>query len=216
MPTDLAIAKLTLSLYHEEEWSTFDHVERPESDSGICWAIKSLEDATVVITRGSTTKQDWFRDFLALPAHEMMPYSVLGPVHSGFSVGLPVAWGAIKQIFGTINKPVVFAGHSLGAARAWILAAMSIVDGIMPSRIVVFGSPRPGFSQLATVINEAPQKSYRNGHDVVCAVPFTIPPSFLYVEPAAFTLLDVAPAADDPWGPLAHHHMELYVAGLSI
>ena len=217
MPTDLEIAQLTAALEQAstKNWSSFDHVEPPQQDGGVCWGIKAFDDATVVVMRGSITKQDWFRDFLAMPAHEVSPYEKLGPVHLGFSIGLPAAWKIIKPGVTVRQKPLILAGHSLGAARAWILAGMAIVDGVVAARVVVFGSPRPGFAQLASVVAEAPQKSYRNRLDPVCEVPFNIPPKFPYVEPAPFTMLDVEPAAEDEWGPLADHHMPLYVAGLS-
>jgi hypothetical protein len=211
--TDLDCARLTQALYTEEAagYPSFTHAD---CSGSVCWGIKTLDDVTVLVFRGSVDRQDWFLDFLALSWREAAPYKALGPVHLGFSTGLVDAWTLIKPRVIAAGKPLIIAGHSLGAARAWIVAGMAIIDGIVPARIVVFGSPRPGFAKLASVVAEVPQKSYRNGHDHVCSVPFYEPPEFLYVQPAPFTPLNAKLSPGHTLGVFAEHHISLYVAGL--
>jgi hypothetical protein len=216
MTPDAAIAERVLALYHKERWGEFEHVETSAADGGICWAVGPLDDAALVVFRGSKTCVDWFRDLCCWPLDPV--HTALGPVHAGFFAGMEVATLAIAPWLK--GRPLVIAGHSLGAARAWLYAG--ILKASIPGypnqqptkRVVTFGSPRPGFAKLAALLGEIPSRSYRNRHDPVCCVPFAIPPLFPYVEPAPFTLIDAAPEPHDPWLGMADHHMELYAKGV--
>ena len=207
LPSDLTIAETVAALYDDHRWSEFASVNTTE---GVVWGVKIIDKAAIAVFRGSVTKLDFVKDFMALPA---MIIDDIGPVHSGFALGCAPAVIQLRNILpGDVD--LIICGHSLGAARAWIAAGLAIVNEMIPFRIVTFGSPRPGYAKLASIVSEVPQKSYRNLHDFVCEVPFTIHPTFPYVQPCVFTPLNVPPEPNDDWGPLADHHFELYLKAI--
>lgn len=111
-----------------------------------------------------------------------------------------------------LGAHLVVAGHSLGAARALIFAALlaaalSPQPARPPDAVVVFGSPRPGFELLADLLAPVPIRAYRNddahGHDLMTDVPVHIPDLAPYVHPRQ-PLIDVtaAPPARRRLGPV--------------
>lgn len=238
IPSDVDLANLVIGLYGYEGYApiTFDHIEQPEADDGICWALKRVGDIDVIVLRGSVTPQDWFRDLDALadpiPAHAhiianflhyigfafgSLPthHAFLGPVHPGFLAGMEAAYAAIKPLLG---PNVVITGHSLGAARSAILAGLMVHDGHVPLTCVTFGQPRPGFPQLAELISGVPQRSYQNGStdrllvDMITEVPISIWPEN-YVHPHPLTPVSEEPCAlwVEERGIFAWHAMALYL-----
>ncbi|MFZ0271014.1 MAG: hypothetical protein WAL34_04105 [Acidobacteriaceae bacterium] len=156
-----------------------------------------------VVFRGSDCPLDWLRDFDAT----LYDHPELGPVHCGMMEGLDDFFAETAKLLG--SSPDI-CGHSLGAAHAWLFAGLLARAGNNPSRIAVFGSPRPGCQQLRDILTPISKSSYRNGNDPVTDVPVFLP-GFPYVEPCDFTQLDVPPATHD----LLHdHHIEQYVAGV--
>jgi hypothetical protein len=190
IPSDATIAHLVNALYGYAGYApvVFEHVEDPKDDDGICWALKRVDDVDVIILRGSTTQQDWLRDFDAL-ADPLDPkvssfvsrffgfkaratpdnHDFLGPVHPGFLDGMQEALEAMLPFLsnGDLSKQrdrnLIIAGHSLGAGRAAILTGLMVAAGKPPKACVTFGQPRPGFPQLAKLIAGVPQRSYCNG-----------------------------------------------------
>jgi predicted lipase len=190
----------------------FDHYDAG-LDDGICWALKRLDGVDLVVFRGSTTIQDWLRDFraLALPSR-------IGHVHTGFYAGMEHAWFEIRPM---VSQPVVVTGHSLGAARADVLTALMVADGTPPAARVVLGEPKPGLLDFAKVIKDVPARSYRNGdelhHDLVTDVPFSFPPE-QYVHPTPIVPVCCKPHDDEfvQNGIFAWHHIDLYETALSV
>ena len=141
LPSDAVIASLCNGLYDYPgaapiDW---DHCEQPDEDNGICWGLKRLAAIDVVVLRGSTTPQDWVRDFEAVA--DPFTHFALGPVHPGFLAGMESAYRAMKP---HLRADVMICGHSLGAARAAVLTGLMVHDGRAPRARVVFGEPRPG------------------------------------------------------------------------
>lgn len=207
--TDKQIVDIVAELYGPNP--QFDDLLWPESDNGVCCALRRLGDTDIVVFRGSKTAQDWWRDFMAIP-HESAAHPQLGDVHAGFMEGMD---DAFAHLFPLLRSRVIVCGHSLGAGRAQLFAALLIAaDPTIDLEVVVFGEPRPGCGALQRLLLTKPGRSYRNAghgqHDVVCDVP-TDPP-FLHSRP----LIDIyaEPAKDDPWGPLRMHHIALYQAAL--
>lgn len=210
IPSDADLAALCGAIYDTMSGTGFDHFDLG-ADDGICWAIKRLADVDVIVFRGSKTGLDWIRDFRAIDY-----ITRVGHVHLGFYDGMEHMWMECKPL---LERPVIVTGHSLGAARASILTALMVADGHQPIARVVFGEPKPGFVDLAQVVNRVPGRSYRNGderhHDLVTDVPLSIPP-LQYVHPTPVIPVCARPEGDlfSRLGVLAWHHIPLYEAAL--
>lgn len=212
MITSFRAAELCAALYgrvtdNPVKFSQIDYGD----DDGVCWAVarEGLDD--VVVLRGSVTPEDWIADVMAVPYVSRR----LGPVHHGFYLGLDNVWEDL-QIVLRKGSPTILVGHSLGAARAALLAGFMVTDNRIPTARIVFGEPKPAFQQLADLTKDVPTQSFRCGdginHDVVTSLPFNIPRlGLLYVHQT--TLIDVVTQADpnDQSGMFTFHHIELYM-----
>lgn len=209
MITDIDCVQACADLYRGG--AGFDAVVEPEADHGVCVGLQRRGDVDLVVFRGSTTVEDWARDFLAIP-HACARHPQLGDVHAGFMLGMDDAFARLLPL---LRPSVWVAGHSLGAARATLFCGMLAVAGRPPAARVVFGEPRSGGASLTTILAGVPGHSYRNAgrgrHDLITDVP-TEPP-FSRV----CSLIDVfaAPMPGDPWGIFAYHHIQLYQAALA-
>lgn len=210
-PDDGVIAALCAAIYQPRAILDFDHFDAG-ADDGICWAVKKLPGFDVVVLRGSVSAQDWIRDFRAMALKTR-----IGHVHDGFYAGMEHMWSDLRTL---LVNPCIVTGHSLGAGRAAVLAALMTVDGVPPIARVVFGEPKPGLLDLAAIIAAVPGRSYRNGddvhHDLVTDVPFSFPP-LQYVHPTPIVPVCMRPegSAFAQWGVFAWHHIQLYGAALA-
>jgi pimeloyl-ACP methyl ester carboxylesterase len=211
MPGDAAIAALCTEIYQPTAPTAFDHYDAG-TDDGICWAIKRLEGFDVVVFRGSKTLEDWLRDVQARATP-----SRIGHVHSGFYAGMEHMWADLRPL---LSQPAIVTGHSLGAARAAVLAALMTVDGAPLVARVVFGEPKPGLLDFAKLITGIAGRSYRNGddthHDLVTDLPLSFPPT-QFVHPTPIIPVCCRPTGDlfSTMGVFAYHHIELYRAALA-
>lgn len=215
MISDKDIAQLVLGLYAypDSPSVTWDWLDDGSADDQICWAIKDVDGTDVIVLRGSTTFTDWARDFNAWA--DPFNKTAIGHVHPGFLLGMEqMKSEALEKM---TAKNFIITGHSLGAARADILTGLMLRDGHDPLRRVVFGEPKPGFSDFAQLISIVPSQSYccgdDYGHDLVTDVPFSFPPEN-YVHPTPMTSVHNSPAINDRWGPFRYHHMQLYAAAI--
>ena len=162
----------------------------------------------IVAFRGSVDKADWLDDFRAWPTLDAQ----LGYVHAGFRAGMD---GAANRLSGSLGAVWHATGHSLGAARACIFAALLSVLGKPPASLITFGTPRPGFGKLSDLLrsNIKTIRHYRNGPDPVALVPrsFKILP---YQKPVPDTEIAVPPVGTDPVDVFAWHAMSLYLRGV--
>lgn len=198
--SDLDFASLCYATYFDA--SRFDRIL---SVSEVYVGIKERADLTVVAFRGSAAGIDWIRDF----EYEMIEDPDLGGVEMGFMTGLRET---LKQLQ-PFTKPVYITGHSLGAARALIFAALMCVSGMKPESVVTFGSPRPGGEKLKTILAPVSIKSYRNGKDPVTGVPFTLA-NEPYCHPRDLTPVLIQPIAGDPYLMMRDHHIQNYLGAL--
>lgn len=196
--TDLDLARACADTYAgtPPTWNTEDvHAYLFQRDG---YAIIAFE--------GSASVQDWLQDFDAAAIPRTIDHIELGWVHDGFAEDVEEVFEQI--VAGLPSDPIAITGHSKGAAEALIFAAL--LHAHLPyrniARVSTFGTPRPG--RLNGLLDGLAGADYRNRDDPVCAVP-------PYLErPRLITHLDAAPMADDPWGPLACHHIQLYIEGV--
>lgn len=195
------LAQLCADVYTETP-KTFLHVW---NFGGTVAAHEKIGDTDVVVFRGSLTPQDWVRNLEVFPVWD----SRIGFVHGGFLTGVNDVLIAMSLLVG---PKVVVTGHSLGGARARILAALLAYHTIPALQCCVFGSPRPGFANMRRVLEKSGTllQSYRNREDPVPLVPFM---GGLYEHTDQWVSLD-APAAPDDLEPLRDHHMVHYMEGL--
>ncbi len=175
--------------------------------NGVYVALRQTGAGTIVCFRGSVTMQDWERDFEGLPKH----HPVLGMVHDGFLQGMDDAGSWVATMLPT--GPYAIAGHSLGAARALVLAGLLTAAERAPERVLALGCPRPGFRQLSDIINAGgyPVMCVRNGPDPVAEVPIVLP-DFPYCKPVPDTKVSEPPP--EPHDIFAWHHCPLYLEGV--
>jgi hypothetical protein len=169
-----------------------------------------MDGSDVLVLRGSATTEDWMRDCEAIPAW----HPQLGFCHAGFLAGMDEVFAEVRAVVG---PQVAITGHSLGAARARILAALFACNQLPVDQLCVFGSPKPAFVNLARIIRKSgmAHASYRNRNDVVPTVPLTVAPFLDFVHTEDWTPLDAAPA-DTNLEPLRDHNIDLYVQGLRL
>lgn len=194
MQTDLTLAKLCLS--SETDAKGFDYID----DAGVWWGVVGDPEQETICFRGSVTAEDWWRDAHA----ELVLLQGSALVHSGFVKGLR---DISERIKGCTSQNRIITGHSLGAARAAIMAAM-----IGAARVVLFGCPRPGNQGLADALKDIPITSYKNRLDPVTDVPVPLL-NFPYTHARPFTAVDGMVDYSLGW-PWNDHHIANYVAGL--
>lgn len=200
--TDKDMAQACLDTYDPNtQW-----LKRTGERHGVYLCARLQMDTLTLAFRGSTTPEDWLRDFIAIPIS-----TSLGIVHSGFYFGAKAAIEDIGNLIKVYSDRLVLTGHSLGAAEAMISAGLLIKSGITPRAVITFGCPRPGFYELSKLLIDsgAVIRCYRNGDDPVSLVPRLLPS---WLKPVADTLMDIPPDANDR-EPLHCHHMPLYFAG---
>lgn len=137
------------------------------ADSASRAILRDTPSGLVVAFPGSNDLACWKADFNFLPQN----IPGLGCVHRGFWD----AWQAIEtDVWAAIDgRPVIFAGHSLGAAIAILAAAASTNGGNPPEAVYGFEPPRVSFDlSIRTVLAQVPTHLYKNGNDIVPDLPF--------------------------------------------
>ena len=177
-------------------------------DGPICWAVKKVGDLWYLIFRGSVTRDDWLHDFEAVAIWNA---DLRAHVHPGFNDGVKDILAQAMTIIG--SEDFVICGHSLGAARAAIATAYAICNDRKPIARIVWGEPRPGFSDLASILSEVPNYNFENGdqynYDRVTNVPFTLPFEW-YCAGSPHLFVDEPPTDSNPIMIFAWHNFVLY------
>lgn len=171
--------------------------------------LVQLGNEDVLVLRGSQTAEDWIRDFAALPKW----HPQLGYCHAGFLSGMDDVFAEVSP---AVGHKVSIAGHSLGGARARILAGLFAVNGVAAESVTVFGSPKPAFVNLARILTKSTtvHTSYRNRNDIVPTEPLTVPLFFDFVHTEPYIVVNAAPDVSN-LEALRDHSIDLYVKGVS-
>lgn len=167
-----------------------------------------IGDEFVVAMPGTVNLQQWLIDFSAWPK----PFPYVGTYHEGFGLwGLKLADLVLRALPDTGR--IVFAGHSLGAQLAQVLAAVFASVHERPAmRVVAFGCPRGAFMGNLTagslIRSGLEAVSFRNYGDPVCEAP----PWPMWKHNVSLTTLgshfhDMAPS-------MADHAITLYLSNL--
>jgi len=125
-----------------------------------------------LVFRGTLGIKDVMTDLECLPT---LPEGG-GYVHNGFKRALDAVWDdGIKPALTKLDFPLLFTGHSLGAALATLAAARCIQDpDLKNSRLVAlytFGSPRVGDKDLGTALQGLFHCRLVNDKDIITTVP---------------------------------------------
>ena len=170
-------------------------------------SLTRIDGDYVCVMRGSQSAEDWIRDVETIPEF----HNKLGYCHAGFIKGMDDLFNSVKNITG--GDPCSFTGHSLGGARARILAGLFIVNKLPVKNLVTFGSPKPAFPQLAEIISSSNinHVSYRNNNDIVPTLPETLPPIFNFVHTEKYIQI----AGERGYGIFEDHSIDLYIRGLN-
>lgn len=198
MLTDLRAAQLCQAVYAGQ--SGFDHWF--EADGIIAGLVRQNDDVTIVF-RGTDCAEDWLRDLDAVPVETLR----LGTVHAGFYAGMDLF---LSEVGMYLTGHVAVTGHSLGAARAAILAGLMTAGGHPPAKLTLFGCPRPGGGLLADIVTHGSTviASYRNREDPVPEVPY-LPGVYQHI-------VDPTPIQSPDWHlvNVEDHYIAEYVAAL--
>ena len=119
--------------------------------------------------RGTNDLRNWLSNLNALPER----WPVGGKVHQGFVDVLDKVWAEVEAAVAAWGGPVVYTGHSLGAALATLAASRRA-----PAALYSFGSPRVGDEAFGRTLDHVPVHRVVNSEDVVA----TVPPSIGSVE----------------------------------
>jgi triacylglycerol lipase len=149
--------------------------------------------------------------------------SVLGDgvrVHKGFERAFNRIWPQIESELRSIDKPLFYAGHSLGAALAMLAATRR-----RPTAAYVYGSPRVGNAAFVAQLADVPIYRIENGSDAVTVVPpeamgFKHAGEKISIGDASITLTFDVSALWTQWTsppkPLADHAPLSYIATLAL
>jgi hypothetical protein len=169
-----------------------------------------VDGVDVLVLRGTVDVADWIRD---IEAEFPIWHPDLGFCAGGFLAGMDDVFAEVR---GAVGCNLVITGHSLGGARARILAGLFACSGVPINYLCVFGSPKPAFLNLARIIQKSGMMhaSYRNRNDIVPTVPLTAAPFLDFVHTEDWIVLNAAPAETN-LEALRDHSIDLYVQGLT-
>lgn len=145
-----------------------DECEFLSNDGAEVYIFGTRHDC-MVVARGTEPTQ-W--NDLTADANAWTIAIEVGRVHSGFNQHVDVLWPQIETMLRENQRPVWFAGHSLGGAMATLCAIRCRLSQIPsePQAIFTYGSPRVGDRKLVSFLKI---RHYRwvNNNDIVARVP---------------------------------------------
>jgi len=142
----------------------FELLAAPFDRRGTQGFLAEGPDFTVLAFRGSDDVTAWATNLDALPA----TWRGGGKVHRGFAEALDAVWTEVEAGLALTAGPLLFTGHSLGAALATLAASLR-----PEAALYTFGSPRVGNAGFLAAMRQRPGAAtrYVNHRDIVCRVP---------------------------------------------
>lgn len=197
MKTDTDLAHMCRQAYQEVDCTVY-HLQ---------FIVRSTELANYIGIRGTDFENRWFEgnywDLIRNARFTPWRSRATGWVHKGYLNGAQHLYEHLRSHCHAdlFDKPIIIAGHSMGAAVGALLAQMLEFDDHLVARLVMFGSPRVYWSkpQFHCAVTH-----YRNGSDIITSVhPF-------YKLPAPVTQLGSTRNAFN----IFDHSIRHYVAAL--
>jgi len=150
----------------------FTTTEFYDKDGAQAYRFMNKHDL-VIVCRGTepTCFNDIGADVKAMPAVA----ETVSRVHKGFKEEVDELWPMIVEDMTratNIDKDLWFAGHSLGAAMATIMASRCMHDIRLPNpqELYTYGSPRVGWPGYVVSLGVTHHR-WVNNNDIVCRVP---------------------------------------------
>jgi predicted lipase len=144
-------------------------IQRLFQQSGMDWQetmrrlfAGGVPDMQEALDRIALEYRDLLTDLDALPAD----WPAGGKVHRGFVGALDRVWPQIEGQLAALDMPVLFTGHSLGAALATLAAGRRA-----PDTLYTFGSPRVGDAGFSATLATSVVYRYVNCCDIVAQIP---------------------------------------------
>jgi len=133
------------------------------------------KDCAALVFRGTLGLKDVITDAEFLPD----AWQFGGNVHGGFKEAFGAVWDNVKNGLLSLNVPVFFTGHSLGAALATLAASQCRKDPALakcgPAALYTFGSPRVGDQKFGATLNGLFHCRVVNNKDLVPTMPPVLP-----------------------------------------
>jgi triacylglycerol lipase len=151
----------------------FTAVEMYDNDGAQAYRFQNARDC-VIVCRGTepTCWNDIKADLDAVPVMS----ETVSRVHRGFKKEVDHIWPMVVEDVRALKKQTLwFAGHSLGAAMATIMASRCFYDDTLmdPAELHTYGSPRVGWPKYVDNLGLIHHR-WVNNNDIVCRVPLVI------------------------------------------
>jgi hypothetical protein len=159
--TDIPTRNEILNRVHLQEYRFFNF---EKAQCAIITSKKEIKDAfAVLVFRGTSGKlQNWIHNFDAFPSK----WPCGGWVHKGFKKIFDEIWDDILTSLLSIRQPIIYTGHSLGAAMATLAASLK-----PPRALYTFGSPRVGNAAFIHSLKDIRIYRVINSRDIVSSTP---------------------------------------------
>jgi triacylglycerol lipase len=147
----------------------FEECEYYDRDGAQAYLLGNQHDR-VLVFRG-TEPNEW-NDIKADVNAVSVLAETAGKVHGGFKTEVDDLWPRLEIALKENQRPLWFAGHSLGGAMATICAGRCKLAEIPsnPEGLFTYGSPRVGNKRYINFV-KLPHYRWVNNNDIVCRVP---------------------------------------------
>jgi triacylglycerol lipase len=145
-----------------------EEIDFLDRDGAQAYLLGTKKDL-IVVCRG-TEPHEW--NDLKADANAWTVLAEVGRLHRGFKQEVDDLWPMIERAIRENQRPVWFAGHSLGGAMATVCAGRCKLSSIPsnPKALFTFGSPRVGNRAYIHAV-KLPHYRWVHNNDIVARVP---------------------------------------------